>query len=51
MKKYSAPEMEIAKFAAEDIITASATEPTVAIKYDSADPSYDFGSGATYTEF
>lgn len=53
MKKYIAPEVEISKFTAEDIMTGSSpvVEPTAAIKYDSADPSYDFGSGATYGEF
>ena len=50
MKKYIAPEMEIAKFAAEDIITTSATEP--AIKYDENYANYNsFSEGATYGTF
>ena len=44
--------MEIAKFAAEDVITASVTEPTVAIKFDEGDASYNhFSATATYNEF
>ena len=51
MKKYIAPEMEISKFAAEDVITTSVIEPTATIKFDAADPSYDFGAGAEYKTF
>ena len=47
MKKYIAPEMEISKFAAEDIITAS----TPAIEYDEQNASYSFNSSAIYNEF
>ena len=48
MKKYIAPEMEIAKFAAEDIITAS----TPVIKYDENYANYEgFSDQATYGTF
>ncbi len=40
MKKYIAPEMEIAKFAAEDVITTSVVEPK--ITFNTEKPSYNF---------
>ena len=53
MKKYIAPEMEIAKFAAQDIITASTPDaPVTNYIQPAADESYSFGSTtATYGEF
>ena len=54
MKKYIAPEMEIAKFAAEDIITASTT-PDVPVE-EKITPASDlhysgFGANAEYGTF
>ncbi len=49
MKKYITPEMEISKFAMEDVITTSAETP--AIKYDELDPSYQFAADADYGTF
>lgn len=55
MKKYIAPEMEIAKFNAQDIITVSGggnTEPAGAIVYNEANSNYSgFSEDATYGKF
>lgn len=52
MKKYIAPEMEIAKFAAEDIMTGSSPVVTPAIKYDANYANYEgFSDHATYGTF
>ena len=49
MKNYIAPEMEIAKFAAEDVITTLIVAP--AIKFNESDPTYNFRAGASYDTF
>ena len=55
MKKYIAPEMEISKFAAEDIMTGSSTpvEPPVTTGITPASDLHykSFGEDATYGTF
>ena len=46
MKNYKAPELEVIRFAAEDIITTS----QAAVKLTVADGSYDFDENATGAE-
>lgn len=52
MKKYMAPELEIAKFSAEDIITVSGVIERIAV---SSNPDYQVSNGAntvyTYGNF
>lgn len=48
MKNYKAPELEVIRFAAEDIITTSGGQATV--KLTVADGSYDFDENATGAE-